>query len=220
MECIRGKRSLYLDRSAVLELVAPYHEVHVDLGTGDGRYVLQTARDRPDWFVIGVDACRENLQRSSRHTPQNALFVIANVLFLPAEIAGIASMINIAFPWGSLLQGLLDADRRLLDGVHGLSSSDVCLEVLLNAGAVEEQGCLLDPGAERIRSVLREDGFTVGRARSLDAAALRQLPSTWARRLANGRDPRATAFTARRCEPSAAIRCVPALLERPRSLRA
>jgi 16S rRNA (adenine(1408)-N(1))-methyltransferase len=195
---------LFVDRSAALELVAPYGGVHVDLGAGDGRYVLRIARTQPGCFVIGVDACRENLGRSSHRAPSNALFVIATVLSLPTELAGMACQISIMFPWGSLLKGLLSADRALLDGVRMVSDADASLEVYLNAGALEEQGWELEHGAVRVRDVLREAGFIVDRPRPLDATALHRLPSTWAKRLAFGRDPRAITFAARRSGPMAA----------------
>lgn len=217
MECIRGKRSMSLDRAAFLPLVAPYQDVHLDLGTGDGRYPLRLAPAQPDCFVIGVDACRENLQRPSRVAPNNALFVIANALALPEELAGIASQLSIVFPWGSLLGGLLDANPSLLDGVRMVSRPDASLQVYLNAGALEEQGWELKAGSDRVRHSLREAGFQVDRPHPLDAAALRALPSTWARRLAFGRDPRGMAFGARRVAEVGSVGCREPSLQMVRS---
>ncbi|MGH2448756.1 MAG: hypothetical protein ACRDFS_09185, partial [Chloroflexota bacterium] len=192
-----GKQSFYLDRSDFLELATPYRGAHLDLGTGDGRYVLSTARAHPNQFVIGVDACRENLQRSSRCAPNNALFVIANALALPPELGGIASQISIVFPWGSLLAGILDVDKPVLEGVAASSRRGASLEIVLNAGALSEQGWELHLGVDRARERLRGGGFVVDSPRLLDAASLRRIPSTWAKRLAFGRDPRAVAILAR-----------------------
>jgi trans-aconitate methyltransferase len=78
METIRGKTSLDLDLTVLNVRLANYNRVILDLGTGDGRYVRYLANRNPRWFVIGVDACRENLCEHSRAKLPNALFVIAS----------------------------------------------------------------------------------------------------------------------------------------------
>jgi 16S rRNA (adenine(1408)-N(1))-methyltransferase len=114
VECIRGKTSAEIDAEGLAAGVARYGDVLVDVGTGDGRYVLHAARSCPTWFVIGVDACRENLRKASRNAPPNAMYVIANALALPRELGGMASRVTINFPWGTLLRGLLDGEPMLL----------------------------------------------------------------------------------------------------------
>ena len=193
MEVIRGKESRALDAPALAGQLRGYRHVVLDLGTGDGRYALQVARQDPATFAIGLDACRENLRATSRTAPPNALFVIANALDLPAELHGLAHRITINFPWGSLLAGLLAGDPRLLGGLRHLAraESGAGLEIRLNEGALLEVGCSLAEGAARVRRVLGESGFVVGRPTALDGANLRSFPSNWARRLAHGPHPRA-----------------------------
>src|SRR6185437_9513160 len=78
MERIIGKRCQEITtdelNALVMRLVA-LPDVHVDLGTGDGRFVLDAARAHPLHSVIGVDACRDNLREASRRAPENALFL-------------------------------------------------------------------------------------------------------------------------------------------------
>jgi 16S rRNA (adenine(1408)-N(1))-methyltransferase len=62
METIRGKSSLDMDCIDLNTKLAGHTRVLLDLGTGDGRYVRHFAEKNPGWFVIGVDACRENLR--------------------------------------------------------------------------------------------------------------------------------------------------------------
>ena len=83
METIRGKMSHNLDLDGLKNRLQKYNHVRLDLGTGDGRYVQTLADRHPDWFVIGVDACRENLWEHSRARLVNMLFVIACAQELP-----------------------------------------------------------------------------------------------------------------------------------------
>jgi 16S rRNA (adenine(1408)-N(1))-methyltransferase len=191
MEIIRGKHASFMDASALGERLARYQTVHIDIGTGDGRLVQHIAQTSPHCFVIGIDACRENLHEVSRRVPENALFVIANAQTLPSELYGLASQITINFPWGSLLEGLLANNSSLLAGLDSIARPDARPEVRLNAGALAEAGWSLVEGAARIREVLAVNGFKVQRPIAMTAHELSAYPTTWAKRLAFGRDPRA-----------------------------
>ncbi|MCL4248163.1 MAG: hypothetical protein KJ065_08455 [Anaerolineae bacterium] len=191
MEIIQGKQALYIDAPALDERLAGYDAVHMDIGTGDGRYVRHVAQTRPHCFAVGVDACRENLREVSRGAPENALFVIANAQRLPSELYGLAAQVTINFPWGSLLEGLLTGDTSLLASLAAVAAPHTELEVRLNGGALAEAGWSLEAGADRVRDVLIANGFAMRAPVMLAAHELRSLPTTWARRLAFGRDPRA-----------------------------
>jgi hypothetical protein len=80
----------------------------------------------------------------------------------------------------------------------GVARPGARLEVRLNAGALAEAGLSLEEGGIEVRRALRAAGFAAAQPLFLDAAALRELPSTWARRLAFGRDPRALYIHAQR----------------------
>jgi 16S rRNA (adenine(1408)-N(1))-methyltransferase len=190
MESVQGKRSVDIGADHIASLARAHAEVLVDLGTGDGRFVLHAARARSDCFAIGVDACRENLRATSRTAPSNAIYLIANALDLPPDLDGLAHHVTINFPWGSLLRGLLDGEPSLMCSLDRVAASDAVLDVRLNAGALAEVGWTLETGADRIRCTLAAGGFKTGPIGYLDNQALRWLPSTWAKRLAFGRDPR------------------------------
>jgi 16S rRNA (adenine(1408)-N(1))-methyltransferase len=198
MEIIRGKQTSWIDARALADLAARCDTVHLDIGTGDGRFVRHLAEACPRWLVIGIDACRENLIEASRRAPDNALCGIANALALPPELDGLAAQVTINFPWGSLLDGLLAGDPALLTGLARVSRPDVTLDLRLNAGALAEAGWPLEAGAARVRTVLIENGFVVGRPVVMGVPELRAYPTTWAKRLAYGRDPRVLHLRARR----------------------
>jgi 16S rRNA (adenine(1408)-N(1))-methyltransferase len=177
-----------------MDRLANYKRIVLDLGTGDGRYARTLAEERPNRFVIGVDACRENLREHSQAKLQNLLFIIASAQELPRELNGLVSHITINFPWGSLLASLLTGDPKLMRGLKSVSRSQASLNLRLNSGALAEAGKTLESGTDRIFYNLLWAGWQIEYPVMMDAIALKKFPSTWAKRLAVGRDPRATAL--------------------------
>ena len=95
--------------------------VVVDIGTGDGRFVCELAKDNPDKFIIGIDSSKENLRKysskilkkPSRGGLKNILYIWASVSDLPRDLIGVANQVFINFPWGELLKGILTVDKRM-----------------------------------------------------------------------------------------------------------
>ena len=201
MEMITGKTTRDINEAEFKRWIEKYSHVSVDIGTGDGQFVLHQARSTPGRFYIGIDACRENLVHSARRAPDNALFVIANALSLPGELAQTAGKVTINFPWGSLLEGLLAPHADLLGGLACLAKRGAALEVRLNGGALAEAGCDLTDGSRRVQSSLESAGFRIKWVQHIDSPGLRACPTTWAKRLAFGRSPVAVLLSGSRAFP-------------------
>jgi len=195
METIQGKTPVELNRTELQKRLTSYKHIHLDLGTGDGRFINYMAEQHRCSFFIGVDACRENLRANSRRRLPNALFVITSAQSLPKELNGLISHITINFPWGSLLENLLTGDTRLMNSLEYISSSIASVEVRLNGGALTEAGTALEAGADQIYNNMLRFGWELNKPLLMNANALRNFPSTWAKRLAFGRDPRAMAIS-------------------------
>lgn len=179
MESIQGQRALRIDAPALIERLAGYQEVLLDIGAGDGRFVRQMAAECSARFAIGVDACRENLRANSRVAPANALYLIADARALPCALDQRATHITINFPWGSLLSGLLAGEARLLERLAAVARPGT-LELRLNAGALAEAGSALADGGEQIRQALHTAGFHVPPPAEIGPHELRACPTTWA----------------------------------------
>ncbi|NJM08091.1 class I SAM-dependent methyltransferase [Candidatus Gracilibacteria bacterium] len=196
VECIQGTRKMTIDSQQLAALAAAYPYTWLDLGTGDGRFVQHMARTLPRTLLIGVDACRENLRERSRRSTPNTLFAIANALALPAELDGLVQRVSINFPWGSLLEALLEGDAHLLNGLRRVTRPTALLEIRLNGGALLQSELAAEEGAARVRQVLNRAGWRCGAPTYLAAQQLKDTPSSWAQRLAHGPHPWAISLRA------------------------
>lgn len=210
MECIHGKRSYEMDRETFLQRIERYQEVVLDIGTGDGRFVTRGGVEQQARFFVGLDASRENMRRASRKAPPNALFVAAAVQALPSELREIAALLTVNFPWGSLLQSLLRPGSVTWRSLMGTGLREHRLLVTVNAGAMEVvTGLGLDEGIQRIAGAASQAGYAVERQTTLDQRLLRELPSTWAKRLAFGRSPVAESLHLRQVPTMDELGCDP-----------
>jgi len=168
--------------------------VTIDAGTGDGRAVLAAAAREPATLVLGVDANAASMIDASRRAARparrgglsNAGFVVATAESPPAELRGVADLVTVRLPWGSLLRGVAGRDPAVAGGLAGLVSADGALELLL---APEERDRLdglpttpegLVAGATAAFAPL---GFVVERVSRPTVPEVRATGSTWARRL-------------------------------------
>ena len=69
----RGKESIPLGDDEFDALVREYEDVVVDLGTGDGRFVLRTARERRRSLVIGIDPVQDAMADVARRVVREAV---------------------------------------------------------------------------------------------------------------------------------------------------
>ena len=174
--------------------------VIVDIGTGDGRFVYQSARENPTKFYLGIDANAKPLQKiSMKATRQpakggapNLMFVQAAVEDLPAELNDTADEIHIHFPWGSLLRAVATGESGVLNSLHRISSRGCLLEVVIGLDPVRDQSeiarlKLPALSAEYLENDLtpkyEATGFRIREIGIVRPADWSQLRSSWARRL-------------------------------------
>ena len=180
--------------------------VIVDIGTGDGLYVYQSARRNPDRFYIGIDPSARPLEKISekihrkpeRGGAPNVLFIQAAVEDLPAELDGVADEVHVHFPWGRLLGAMAAGDRAALANLRRICTSGALLEVVIgldpdrDRSEIERLG-LQSLSRQWIDSVLapkyRQAGFQVIERGTLSPEDWRDLQTTWAKRL-QGRETR------------------------------
>ena len=172
----------------------------IDIGTGDGVFVYQCARQNPKKFYIGIDANPRPLEKISEKIHRkpakgglpNVLFIQAAVEDLPDELDGIADEVHVHFPWGSLLRAVATGDRVVLDNLRRICSADALLEVVIgldperDSSEIERLG--LQPlSTAYIDAVLvpryRDAGFEIVERGVLLPSEWPKLQTSWAKRL-------------------------------------
>ena len=166
------------------------------MGTGDGRAVLQAAARDPGALVIGLDAAAAPLAEASRRAARpagrgglaNALFVVAGIEAPPSELLGLADLVTVAFPWGSLLRGVLGTGSRAMDGLGALVRPGGRIEALVSItdrdGLGELESALDD--RRELEAAWSGLGFAVEELRAASPDELAASGSTWAKRLSAG----------------------------------
>jgi 16S rRNA (adenine(1408)-N(1))-methyltransferase len=174
--------------------------VIVDIGTGDGRFVYESAKDNPEKFFIGIDPNTKPLEKiSMKATRKPAKGGLANVLFiraaieqLPKELDNAADQIHIHFPWGSLLGAIALGDERILRSLHRLCARGCLLEVVIGFDPERDRQELerlgiadfsLDYVRNKLVSRYSNCGLKLKESGVLGKAEWTRLHSSWARRL-------------------------------------
>jgi 16S rRNA (adenine(1408)-N(1))-methyltransferase len=174
--------------------------VTIDVGTGDGRAVLATAACEPRTLTIGLDASAAAMAEASRRAArparkgglENARFVLAAAEATPAPLHGVAELVTVRFPWGSLLRGVNGADDAVAAGVASLVAAEGTLELMLAPSGRDGLADVpVDPdrSAEAVTRAFAPHGLQLVGAAAATAAEVRATHSTWARRLGAEREP-------------------------------
>lgn len=172
----------------------------VDLGTGDGHFVYQSARRHPDRFYIGIDAQASALEKVSEKIHRkpskgglpNVLFIQAAVESLPPELDGVADEVHVHFPWGSLLRAVATGNETVLQNLRRICAPGAWLEIVVALDPERDRAEVARLGLEPLTPEFLETtlipryqaaGFEVVEHRVLPPSEWPQLHTSWAQRL-------------------------------------
>lgn len=175
----------------------------IDIGTGDGLFVYQCARQNPKKFYIGVDANSRPLEKVSEKIHRkpakggvpNALFVQAAVEDLPSELDNIADEVHVHFPWGSLLRAVAVGEMEVLRQLRRICSFGALLEVVIGLAPDRDSAEMKRLGIpivtlayldEELTPKYREAGFEVMERGFVSASEWERMQTSWAKRLRGG----------------------------------
>jgi len=205
---VKGKTKVDINREDLLKFMIPYKRIVLDIGTGDGKYILKSARSAPTTFFIGIDPSAQVMEESSKKINRkiskggvtNALFVLSRVENLPHELDGIAEEIHINMPWGSLLEGLIMGEQIVLQNITRVAKPDAKLEILINYSIFHGERVSQDMSHlplltyEYIDEYLSDKylnaGLVIVERELVGKNDIVNMNTVWAKKLAYGREPR------------------------------
>jgi 16S rRNA (adenine(1408)-N(1))-methyltransferase len=162
-----------------------HSRAHLDIGCGDGSSALAYAREHPDTAVVGLDICLDNLNRKLRKAPGNLRFIQADATLCLEVLEAQFDSGIIAFPFGSLLRGLVGGNRAAIDHILSPFKPEASVRILINESAMRAATDIM-PGMPSALGPLKVAlrGTTVVALNNRD---IRHEPSRWARRIGYGK---------------------------------
>ena len=174
--------------------------VIIDIGTGDGRFVYQSARQNPNKLYIGIDPNARPLEKISERIHRkpakggapNVLFIQAAVEDLPAELTGVADEVHVHFPWGSLLRTVATGDVAVLANLRRICAAGALLEIVIGLDPARDQTEIDRLGLTSLsiefidRELVpnyRDAGFEIIERGILAASEWPEFNTSWAKRL-------------------------------------
>lgn len=139
---------------------------------------------------------RKATKKPAKGGVKNALFVHADGEKLPGELNGLATELSILFPWGSLLKSVVMPEVGFLEGLRRICQPQATIRIVLGYNRRCEPGvaaALELPQLEQtylcqmVLPVCKQAGFVMN-VRRMERFELKTLPTTWAHRLAYGKD--------------------------------
>lgn len=172
----------------------------IDIGTGDGLFVFECARQNPNKFYIGIDANARPLEKISEKIYRkpakgglpNVLFLQSAVEDLPAELAGVADEVHVHFPWGSLLGAVATGNETILRNLRRICTSGALLEIVIGFDPARDAAELkrleiFSLSLDHIDSFLapryERAGFEIVEKGVLPQSEWNQVHTSWAKRL-------------------------------------
>jgi 16S rRNA (adenine(1408)-N(1))-methyltransferase len=213
MRVLEGRNQIEMNGERFARMASGCTGVDLDIGTGDGRFVLDRAAAYPERLVIGLDPVAEAMAAaanriSRRKTRQeNALFVVASVEQMPEELIGVADRVFINLPWGSLMRGLILPDDDILRAVVAVGAPGARYRIILNLRIFEdpvpvEVRELPEVTPDYVNDVLAARylaaGMDITSIKMLSPSELAELRTSWSRRLSHRSPPPSIELRGRR----------------------
>jgi 16S rRNA (adenine(1408)-N(1))-methyltransferase len=139
---------------------------------------------------------RKTTLKPARGGVRNALFVCASCEALPEELNDLASEMTVLFPWGSLLKSVVRADNDFLRGIRRICREGAEIRIVFGYDQRSEPGVTAELALPALMpnyvdslagNHYRQAGFALN-VRQLRKAEIGEIPTTWARKLAYGKD--------------------------------
>jgi 16S rRNA (adenine(1408)-N(1))-methyltransferase len=200
MIVITGDKKQEIDKQSFENLCKKFEKAILDIGTGDGRFVLKNALKDKKNLYVGMDPAEKQLKISSKKVNRkrlsNSLFILGSIENTPPELFSLIDKIFINLPWGTLLEKIVKSENSSVKNLYDLLKDEGEIEVIF--GYLPE----LEPSetkrldlpkissevdVQQIFSSFKKH-FTIVEMLRINKKDLGKLETTWAKKLKFGND--------------------------------
>jgi 16S rRNA (adenine(1408)-N(1))-methyltransferase len=200
VKVVAGNKTYDINEKELNKLIKCYDGTVIDLGTGDGRFVYQSALKKPNLFYIGIDPSQKQLEIYSKKVVRkklpNVIFCLGSLEHLPLELKNKADRLVVNLPWGTLLQNIVLPSREPIQNLVGMMKRGGILDITLGYHQELEPSetarlNLPDLSEEYIKNVLvpklEEYNLTQKKIQKMGRKKLRNMMTTWSKKLSFGK---------------------------------
>lgn len=201
LNVIKGKNIIPTDK---LKINTTYQRVVIDLGCGDGKETYKQASIHTKNFYIGIDANFAGLEEISHKSDrkpakgglENIIFIHSAAEQLPDELNEIADEVQVNFPWGSLLKGVILAEDDFMNNITKVSKDRAVLEIITTYDDKFEERFRKDSNLpeltfeyinKNLRNNYRKFGITIEKIQELNEEEKQQIQSSWGKQILSKR---------------------------------
>lgn len=196
MKIVKGNKNVEYTKNEVETLVKGFETVVIDLGCGDGRFVYKNAIKNPTSLFIGVDPAPKQMEEFSKKVVRkkllNCIFAIGALDNLPQELYMRADKLYILLPWGSLLSAIAKPSIDSIKQINFVLKTKAEIEIVFGYAPELEPNqttrlaldeVTMDSFEKEAAPLFETIGFKIVEQKVLSSAELKNLESTWGKRI-------------------------------------
>jgi 16S rRNA (adenine(1408)-N(1))-methyltransferase len=144
MRVLKGNKIEDWTKDTLTKALTGFTKVVLDLGTGDGTFVLKSAVQNPEVFYVGMDPADKQMKIHSRDVQRkklkNVVFVVGSIELMPVEFEGVFDEVYVNYPWGTLLESFVKPVENNVVNVKNVLKDGGKLEVVFGYDVGLEPG--------------------------------------------------------------------------------
>lgn len=175
----------------------------VDIGTGDGKFIYNLAKQYPNRLFIGIDPNHKGLVKTSlratkkkkRGGLENVVYVLASIKELPKELNNVANQVFINFPWGSLLRSIVKVEQKAWENLKMIIKKCSFIDIIFGYDPIIDKPEVDRLGLPTLSNKYIQStmvpkiealGFKLRNFKKLNTNDLKTYPTTWSKKIAFG----------------------------------
>lgn len=189
-----------MEKEFFLEESSNYSKIVIDLGTGNGKFVYELALYNPDILFIGIEPTASNLfeysKKANKHKVNNLIYIITSIENMDDVLNGLADIVYINFPWGSLLEAIVKDMPELLGKIALLGKKGAEFNFTFAYSTIHEPveiekrklPLLTDDYLKlKLSEIYKEAGLIIETCTNLKPQDINKFGTLWAKKLFLGK---------------------------------